>query len=189
MGFKKGILILLILILILNFGFSKIWNAYVFKKPASYTYKFIDKGGGKEYTFTIQYLGRAKNGNYKFRYSVDYEANQSDVENGGIFALMIGASVNNAYFMFLPIVYSVFRQFDISVGSQMAIFGLGVLKVEGKEKVAGIDGYVVNLYDPNGEKFMSWVVNPDIPVPLKLVMHEEDTGNPNVYIVLIKHKS
>ena len=77
-----------------------------------------------------------------------------------------------------------FPQLELNVGEKMSLWGAGLVKVTGKETVAGIEGYIVEFYQTqNGEDKLvtKMTINPDYPLPLRSEVEKTKS-------VLIKYK-
>ncbi len=61
--------------------------------------------------------------------------------------------INPAYGFF-------FSQMNLKVGEKMNFFGAGIIKVTGKEKIAGREGFVCQLFQADEEEKMiaEWVM-------------------------------
>ena len=77
--------------------------------------------------------------------------------------------INPAYGFF-------FSQMDLKVGEKMNFFGAGIIKVIGKEKIAGREGFVCQLFQADEEEKMiaEWVIDPDLALPLRSKIFEDN---------------
>lgn len=81
-------------------------------------------------------------------------------------------------------------QMTLAVGEKMALFGAGRIEITGKEKLAGIEGFVCKFFGPKQEDEplqFEWVVNPDLAMPLRSVTYDGE-GNKTWEIVLQKYE-
>jgi len=77
--------------------------------------------------------------------------------------------INPAYAFF-------FSQMDLKVGEKMNFFGAGIIKVIGKEKIAGREGFVCQLFQADEEEKMiaEWIIEPDLALPLRSKIFEDN---------------
>ncbi len=70
-----------------------------------------------------------------------------------------------------PMFAAYFQQVDLKVGEKMSLFGAGVVKVTGTEKIAGRDGFVCQYLQPmdGGKEQMvaEYVIDPALALPLR----------------------
>lgn len=95
----------------------------------------------------------------------------------GVFGISLNMVVLNPMYM------AFFPQLELREGEKMSLWGAGLVKVVGKETVAGISGYIVEFYQTqnNEDKLVTkMTINKDYPLPLKSEV--EDTR-----AVLIKY--
>ncbi len=69
-----------------------------------------------------------------------------------------------------------FSQMDLKVGEKMSFFGAGIIKVIGKEKIAGREGFVCQLFSADEEDKMiaEWVIDPELALPLRSKIFEDE---------------
>ncbi|POZ90561.1 hypothetical protein [Petrotoga sp. SL27] len=69
-----------------------------------------------------------------------------------------------------------FSQMDLKVGEKMSFFGAGIVKIIGKEKIAGREGFVCQLFSAEEEDKMiaEWVIDPELALPLRSKIFEDD---------------
>jgi len=68
-------------------------------------------------------------------------------------------------------------QLELAEGEKMTVFGGMLMKVMGKETIAGIEGFVVNIYRTQNEQeilLAELVLNADIPVALRSRQYNKD---------------
>jgi ATP-dependent RNA circularization protein (DNA/RNA ligase family) len=77
--------------------------------------------------------------------------------------------INPAYGFF-------FSQMDLKVGEKMNFFGAGIIKVIGKQKIAGREGFVCQLFQADEEEKMiaEWVIDPDLALPLRSKIFDDN---------------
>jgi hypothetical protein len=74
-----------------------------------------------------------------------------------------------------PMYAAFFGGLDLYVGNKMSFFGAGVVEVTGTETVAGQSGFVCQFSAEDGGPVLGrYVINPDLPLPLKTELFEED---------------
>lgn len=73
--------------------------------------------------------------------------------------------------------FGLFRISDLKVGERWGVFGAGILEVTGKEKVAGREGFVCQLFHQteDGKQVIvaEWTVDPKLAMPLRSKVFEE----------------
>ena len=76
---------------------------------------------------------------------------------------------------------------DLKVGEKMNFFGAGIVKVIGKEKIAGREGFVCQLFQADEEEKMmaEWVIDPELALPLRSKIFED--GELQGQIELVKY--
>lgn len=97
----------------------------------------------------------------------------------GLFGISLSAILIN------PMSLMYFQQLELTVGEKMSLFGAGIVKVVGKETVGGVDGYICEFYQTEGneEKLISTTtVNPDLPLPIRSKMEGSE-------VVLLKYST
>jgi hypothetical protein len=77
--------------------------------------------------------------------------------------------INPAYAFF-------FSQMDLKVGEKMNFFGAGIIKVIGKEKIVGREGFVCQLFqaDEDDKMLAEWVIDPELALPLRSKIFEDN---------------
>jgi len=89
----------------------------------------------------------------------------------GVYGISLNVLVLNPTYAFF------FGQMDLKVGEKMSFFGAGTVKVIGKEKVAGREGFVCQLFLPSEdgkeELLMELIIDPKLAMPLRSKVFEE----------------
>ena len=63
-----------------------------------------------------------------------------------------------------------FQEMDLEVGEKMSYGGVVLIKVTGKEKIAGREGFVCQLFqtmDDEEELVAEWTIDPELALPLR----------------------
>jgi hypothetical protein len=167
------------LILGFGLGYAAMWDPYNFEpKNQEYGYRFINFDGGVQkishYDLKIQLMEDGQlEVSVKTTWTAGEEELGSEILGGwwaaGAFGLTM-AFINPMYAAF-------FGGLDLHVGNKMSFFGAGVTQVTGTEEVAGRTGFVCELLDEDGGTVQGrYVVDPDVPLPLKTELFDEE-GN------------
>jgi len=158
-------------------GFADMWEPYQFEpKDQEYEYKIttFEEDVEKVSTYVLQIK---KKGDDQLEVSVKttWTAAEEDLGSqilggwwaAGAFGLTM-AFINPMYAAF-------FGGLDMYEGNKMSFFGAGVVEITGTEKVAGRTGFVcVFRNEDRGPVMGRYVVDPDVPLPLKTELFEED---------------
>lgn len=88
----------------------------------------------------------------------------------GVYGIPLNMLVINPTYGFF------FSQMDLKVGEKMSFFGAGIVKIIGKEKIAGREGFVCQLFSAEEEDKMiiEWVIDPELALPLRSKIFEDD---------------
>ena len=86
----------------------------------------------------------------------------------GVYGISLSMLVINPYYTF------VFSQMDLKVGEKMNFFGVGIVKIVGKEKIAGREGFVCQFFQADEEDkiIAEWVIDPGLALPLRSKLFE-----------------
>ncbi len=69
-----------------------------------------------------------------------------------------------------------FQEIDLEVGEKMSYGGVGLIKVTGKEKIAGREGFVCQFFqtmDDEEELVAEWTIDPELALPLRSKVFSE----------------
>ena len=88
----------------------------------------------------------------------------------GVYGISLNMLVINPAYGFF------FSQMDLKVGEKMNFMGAGIIKIIGKEKIAGREGFVCQLFQADEEDKMvaEWVIDPELALPLRSKVFEDD---------------
>ncbi len=173
-------------------AFAAQWQPYQFKGDERFEYKIISEED-EEKAEVIYILDIKRSGEkdeegqqiYEVSYTTKGKLSEDDLGEQAAFGLwgMYGISLP---MLFLNPMYGVFfGQMDLKVGEKMSLFGMGVIKITGKDKVGGREGYVCELHQE--DKLMSeWTIDPDLALPLRSRIYEE--GKVQHQIELMEYK-
>ena len=164
-------------------SFGEKWSPFEFKGNELYRYRV--QWGDKEQESAIYSLRIEENsaGNYTVKYSTEVEVKPSQLGSDVAFGYWesYGPSLQ---LMFLNPMYDMFfDQLELKVGEKMSYYGQGLMKVTGKEKVAGHLGYVCRLLNADEEFISEWVVDPALALPLRST-HSEMSGGEGEILML-----
>lgn len=152
------------------------WQPYGFKEAASYKYRIANHAGGETtelvYTLALQPTDKTVNGQKLWKVATTNErfVPEGELEAAGIFGLDSVLGVLPTLMLGHPLFSSMVGEMELKVGEKMSFFGAGRAEVVGKEKVAGVEGFVCHLFmkqDDGEQKVAELVVNPDLPLPLR----------------------
>jgi len=175
----KPIVLISIVGVISTIGLSlaDIWQPYEFEpKNQRYEYNIttFQEGTEKVSTYVLS-MEKRENGRMEVSVKTTWTAEQDELDQqilggwwaAGAFGLTM-AFINPMYAAF-------FGGLDMHVGNKMSFFGAGVVEVTGTEKVAGRTGFVCVLRNQDaGPVLGRYVVDPQVPLPLKTELYEED---------------
>jgi len=152
---------------------AKVWQPYQFSgKSEHFEYLITTFEDEKEERST--YILDIKKGEGNL-YDVTVTSKWTTEELGdSILAGFWGA--RGIMWLFLNPMYGMyFTNFDLEVGEAVSFFGAGYMKITGKEKVAGVEGFVCEFREEKKAPLLSrWVINPDIALPLKTENFNEE---------------
>ena len=83
-----------------------------------------------------------------------------------------------------------FSNVELEVGREQIIPGAGKVKITGKETIAGLEGYVCELFTTEGsreQRSFVMVIRPGLALPLRSVVYGED-GKPRYEKVLLEYE-
>ena len=79
-----------------------------------------------------------------------------------------------------------FQEMDLEVGEKMSCYGIGLIKVTGKEKIAGREGFVCQLFqtmDDEEELVAEWIVDPELALPLRSRVFSEEKVESQIELI------
>jgi len=183
---KKFIIALLIGLLLFGIGqavWAEKWEPYQFKGNEYFEYKILleedEEKGEAIYILDIKKSSeKSKSGEEVFEVSYTTKGTLTKDELGaetafglwGVYGISLSMLVINPAYAFF------FSQMDLKVGEKMNFFGAGIIKVIGKEKIAGREGFVCQLFQADEEDKMlaEWVIDPELALPLRSKIFEDN---------------
>jgi len=198
---KKFIIVLLISLFLLGIGqavWAEKWQPYQFKGNERFEYKILLKEYEQEeeaiYILDIKESSeKSTSGEQVFEVTYTIKGAFTKDELGpekafglwGVFGICLNMLVVNPYYVFF------FSQMDLKVGEKINFSGVGIIKVIGKQKIAGREGFICQLFqaDEEDEMIAEWVIDPDLALPLKSKMFKfmDDELQGQGQIELIKY--
>jgi len=183
---KKFIIVLLISLFLFGIGqvvWAEKWQPYQFKGNEYFEYKIIleedEEKGEATYILDIKESSeKSKSGEEVFEVSYTTKGTLTKDELGpetafglwGSYGISLNMLVINPAYAFF------FSQMDLKVGEKMNFFGAGIIKVIGKEKIAGREGFVCQLFQVDEEDKMiaEWIIDPDLALPLRSKIFDDN---------------
>ncbi len=183
---KKFIIALLIGLLLFGIGqavWAEKWEPYQFKGNEYFEYKILleedEEKGEAIYILDIKESSeKSTSGEEVFEVSYTTKGTLTKDELGaetafglwGVYGISLNMLVINPAYAFF------FSQMDLKVGEKMNFFGAGIIKVIGKEKIAGREGFVCRLFQADEEDKMiaEWIIDPDLALPLRSKIFEDN---------------
>jgi len=179
---KKFMIILLVglfLFGICQLGWAQKWEPYQFRGDERFEYKILweedEERGEIIYILDIK---RSEKDEEVFEVTYTTKGTLTKDELGpetafglwGVYGISLSMLVINPAYAFF------FSQMDLKVGEKMNFFGAGIIKIIGKEKIAGREGFVCQLFRPDEEDKMlaEWVINPELALPLRSKIFEDN---------------
>ena len=183
---KKFIIVVLIGLFLFGIGqavWAEKWEPYQFKGNEYFEYKILleedEEKGEAIYILDIKKSSeKSKSGEEVFEVSYTTKGTLTKDELGaetafglwGVYGISLSMLVINPAYAFF------FSQMDLKVGEKMNFFGAGIIKVIGKEKIAGREGFVCQLFQADEEDKMlaEWVIDPELALPLRSKIFEDN---------------
>ena len=179
---KKFIIVVLIglfLFSVVQLGWAEKWQFGQFEGDERFEFKILwgedEEKGEVIYILDIK---KSKKGEEVFEVTYTTKGTLTKDELGletafglwGVYGISLSMLVINPYYTF------VFSQMDLKVGEKMNFFGVGIVKVVGKEKIAGREGFVCQLFQADEEDKMiaEWIIDPDLALPLRSKIFEDN---------------
>ena len=180
---KKFVIIVLIGLFLFGIGrvvWAKKWEPYQFKGNEYFEYKILLEDE-QEATYILdikESSEKSKSGEEVFEVSYTTKGTLTKDELGaetafglwGVYGISLNMLVINPAYAFF------FSQMDLKVGEKMNFFGAGIIKVIGKEKIAGREGFVCQLFHADEEDKMiaEWIIDPDLALPLRSKIFDDN---------------
>jgi hypothetical protein len=155
------------------------WQAFKFKGDERYEYNITTEEGGEEktivYILDIKSLEGEKD-MYEVSYITKGKLSKSDLGQQTAFGMWGDYGISLSVMVMNPMYAMLFQQVDIEVGKEKSLFGAAVMKVTGKEKVAGREGFVCKFLRTEGDKEIlesEMVIDPDLALPLRSITYRD----------------
>jgi len=183
---KKFLIVVLIGLFLFGIGqvvWAEKWEPYQFKGNEYFEYKILleedEEKGEAIYILDIKKSSeKSTSGEEVFEVSYTTKGTLTKDELGpetafglwGAYGISLNMLVINPAYAFF------FSQMDLKVGEKMNFFGAGIVKVIGKEKIAGREGFVCQLFQANEEDKMiaEWIIDPELALPLRSKIFEDN---------------
>ena len=183
---KKFIIVLLIGLLLSGIGqvvWAEKWQPYQFRGNERFEYKILleedEEKGEATYILDIKESSeKSASGEEVFEVTYTTKGTLTKDELGpetafglwGSYGISLNMLVINPAYAFF------FSQMDLQVGEKMNFFGAGIIKVIGKEKIVGREGFVCQLFQADEEDKMlaEWVIDPELALPLRSKIFEDN---------------
>ena len=181
---KKFIIVVLVGLFLLGVGqvvWAGKWQPYQFKGNEYFEYKILLEEDEQEATYILDIKKsseKSTSGEEVFEVSYTTKGTLTKDELGaetafglwGVYGISLNMLVINPAYAFF------FSQMDLKVGEKMNFFGAGIIKVIGKEKIAGREGFVCQLFQADEEDKMlaEWVIDPELALPLRSKIFEDN---------------
>jgi len=191
--------IIIVLIGLFLFGVGQVvwaekWEPYQFKGNEYFEYKILleedEEKGEAIYILDIKESSeKSASGEDVFEVSYTTKGTLTKDELGaetafglwGVYGISLNMMVFNPTFGFF------ISQMDLKVGEKINFLGVGIVKIIGKEKIAGREGFVLQLFQADEEDKMiaEWIIDPDLALPLRSKIFEDNELQ--VQIELVKY--
>jgi hypothetical protein len=176
---KKFLIVMLVGLFLLGIGqmvWAEKWEPYQFKGNEYFEFKILfeeDEEKG-EATYILDIKGSSEKSTsdeevFEVTYITKGTLTKDELGPETAFGLMGSYGISLNMLVINPAYGFFFSQMDLKVGEKMNFFGAGIIKVIGKEKIAGREGFVCQLFQADEEEKMiaEWVIDPDLALPLR----------------------
>ena len=182
--YKKFIIALLIGLLLLGIGqvvWAEKWEPYQFKGNEYFEYKILLEEDEQEATYILDIKESSKKSTsgeevFEVIYTTKGTLTKDELGPETAFGLWGSYGISLNMLVINPAYAFFFSQMDLKVGEKMNFFGAGIVKVIGKEKIAGREGFVCQLFQADEEDKMiaEWIIDPDLALPLRSKIFEDN---------------
>ena len=158
------------------------WQPYQFSGNERFEYKVVlaEDEEKKEATYILDIKKSSKKTKegediFHVTYITKGTLTKEQLGEGAAFGLWGVYGISLAGLVLNPMYGMFFGQMDLEVGNKMSFYGAGVIKVIGKEKVAGKEGFVCQLFqteDGKEELVAEWTIDPKLAMPLRSKVFE-----------------
>jgi hypothetical protein len=161
----------------LGLCFAAMWPPYQFEpKDQEYEYEIITFEGGVEKTslYALK-MEKMENGQMEVSVKTTWVTGQDELDQQILGGWWAAGAFGVTMAFINPMYAAFFGGLDLYEGNKMSFFGAGVVEVTGTENVAGRSGWVCVFSNQDGGPILGrYVVDPDVPLPLKTELFEED---------------
>jgi len=183
---KKFIIVLLTGLFLLGIGqvvWAEKWEPYQFKGNEYFEFKILlqedEETEESIYILDIKESSeKSASGEevYEVGYITKGTLTKDELGPETAFGLMGSYGISLNMLVINPAYGFFFSQMDLKVGEKMNFFGAGIIKVIGKEKIAGREGFVCQLFQADEEEKMmaEWVIDPDLALPLRSKIFDDN---------------
>jgi hypothetical protein len=195
MMWKRGTscaILLGLLVAAWNAGHTAQWQPYQFGGNERFVYRISWSDNGEmtvvEYEMATKGTGEKGAGGeeiFEVSYTTRGKIAKSDLNEQAAFGLLGMYGISLPMLFLNPMYGAFFGEIEFEVGEKMSLFGMGVIKVTDKVKVAGRDGYVCQLFAED-ELQTEWTIDPKLPLPLWSKIYED--GEIQHEIELLKYE-
>ena len=181
---KKFIIVVLIGLFLLGIGqvvWAEKWEPYQFKGNEYFEYKILLEEDEQEATYILDIKESSKKSTsdeeiFEVSYTTKGTLTKDELGPETAFGLWGSYGISLNMLVINPAYAFFFSQMDLKVGEKMNFFGAGIIKVIGKEKIAGREGFVCQLFQADEEEKMiaEWIIDPDLALPLRSKIFEDN---------------
>lgn len=186
--FGFAVLIFLFMAGTWQIGLAQKWQPYQFKGDERFEYKVIWEDDGKKEATYILDIKRTEEKTeegeeiFEVSYTTIGKLPKDELGEQAAFGLW-GAYGISLPMIFLNPMYGVFfSQLDLKVGEKMSFFGAGIVKVIEKEKVAGREGLVCQLFSED-KLTAEWTIDPTLALPLRSKLFEDEKVESQIELI------
>ena len=168
-----GVFAIILLFIFSSFCFAESWVPFKFKGNEMYEYNIERQEDDKTSAIYSLKIEEIKGGKFRVEYSTRMEVERSNFNEQTAFGFL--GSYGPLNFMFFnPMYKMLFEQLKLKVGEEMSYYGQGLMKVLGKENIAGRTGYICRLFDSDGSPVFEWVIDPELALPIRSTKLDEE---------------
>ena len=152
---------------------AKKWQPYQFKGNERFEYEVITCEDEEEkQVLYILDIKKLEEDTFEVTYTTKGTLKREElgVGTGTAYGLWDFCGISLSGLILNPLYSMYFQEMDLEVGEKMSCYGIGLIKVTGKEKIAGREGFVCQLFqtmDDEEELVAEWIVDPELALPLR----------------------
>lgn len=187
-------------LLVTSTSYAGTWKPYQFQKGERYEFKIVldlgeegeevteeeeetteapieEESIGKESIYLIEIKGvPQREGFVELIFTTKSIVKEENLSYEKVFGFGEITGIPLSMLIINPMYSYIFEQIDLEVGEKVKLLGVGTVKVIGKEKVGGREGFVCQFSqtEKNEEKLLAeWVIDPDLALPLRAKNFED----------------